>query len=129
MKITKTKLKEIIKEELDNITEMEREYPSDIMADENVVDNPNQAAVDFLVKVAEKNGMLTRDRVMQKMSLLPSLMMDGSIEGVPPLSNEEFWSLVDQANKIYTSEVSHEVPEPDPDYQEADPRPYGNLGS
>ena len=102
MKLTKSKLQQIIKEEIEKISEMERYDPVDIMADENVVDKPSDVAnkypkhYEFLQSVMQK-GDVGSNRSEKYMRLL-FWLMNGSIKDLEEIGENDARQLIDAAS-------------------------------
>ena len=117
MKLTKEKLQQIIKEELDNM-----------MAEESSSDYDR--AKEWLKGVhgmMSKKGKIVSGEMRDR---LRGILADGGAKDddgmIAPLSRDDVMRLENEAqNELYP----RKDPEPSPDSQEADPRPYGKLGS
>ena len=117
MKLTKSKLQQIIKEELDNI--MSEEQSSDY-----------DRAKEWLKGVHRMMSKKGRIVNMEMRDRLRGILADGGAKDddgmIAPLSRDDVMRLENEAQKeLYP----RKDPEPKPDSKEADPRPYGKLGS
>lgn len=117
MKLTKSKLQQIIKEELDNM-----------MAEESSSDYDR--AKEWLKGV---HGMMSKKGKIVNMEMrdrLRGILADGGAKDdggmIAPLSRDDVMRLENEAqNELYPRKDQDQ----EPDYQEPDPRPYGKLGT
>tara|TARA_R110002095_G_scaffold143959_1_gene124520 strand:+ start:42 stop:401 length:360 start_codon:yes stop_codon:yes gene_type:complete len=119
MKLTKQKLQQIIKEELENL--MGDEPSSDL-----------SKARDFIEK---SYNMVKNDENQIELKINQQIithLRDGGESSIGPIDAEEILALSHQVQKDMGIEMIGPVGFSgfaDPDRKEADPRPYGNLGS
>ena len=117
MKLTKAKLKQIIKEELGNL--MSEESSSDY-----------DRAKEWLKgvhRMMRKKGKIVP---MEMRDRLRGILGNGGAKDdhgmIPPLDHGD---VMQAENEAQAELYPRKDPIPDPDRKEADPRPYGDLGS
>ena len=128
MKLTKEKLQQIIKEELENL--MGDEPSSDLSKARDFIEKSYNAVKndENQIEMEINQKIITHLRDGGNKLVLP-LQLESSIG---PIDAEEILALSHQVQKDMGIEMIGPVGFSgfaDPDRKEADPRPYGNLGS